>query len=165
MPMVQADGSLTPTLIIKPPISKPIIVPSTPEQRAQEVAILELERKLVEQQVRRQIAEAHQNGTTQKLKQLIVMNGPVDFSVSRAPKPPEHGAQKVALVGINDKDVAQSVESFFGAPMTPESEQAILETVKQQLATGKPGEKPMQVRVAGWWPAEGVMAVSVVSGS
>ena len=56
--------------------------------------------------------------------------------------------------------VGKSLEQFFGAPMTPEREKALLENVKSQLA-GK--DKPqMDVRIAGWWPDEGVMAVSVV---
>ena len=166
-PVYESDGTLKPTMVIKPPGSGPIQVPANDAQRQQELAILELERQLVEQQVRRQIAAAHQQGDASQLKRLIVLNGPMDASVSRAAKPPveSQNNQKVVLLGLSDAEVAKSVESFFGAPLTPESEKAILETVKAQLAEGTEGGKPMQVRVAGWWPEEGVMAVSVVSGA
>lgn len=154
------EGVLQPTTVIKPPLSRPVLVPANAMQREQEKAILALERKLVEEQARRRIAEAHQSGAAGALKQVIVVNGPMEPSLSRAGKPPQHGSGKVALVGIKDSEVAKSLEGFFGAPMTPERERALLKTVKERLAVG--GGK--EVRLAGWWPVEGVIAVSVLEG-
>lgn len=166
LPASGNDSTAAPTSIIKPPVpGRAAIAPDQAELRRRELAILEMERRIVEEQVRLQIAEAHKNGTAGEIKKIIVLNGPVDTTVALAPKPPQHGEEKVALVGINDNNVAKSLEGFFGTPMTPESERKLLETVEKKLGTGHPDQKPVKVSIAGWWPSEGVMAVSVVSDS
>ncbi len=155
----QSDGSalLKPTISIKPPGAALVAKPES----AKELAIIEMERQIIEDQTHRMIAEASRLGNSSALKQIILMNGPVDAAISRAAKPPQAPAGKVSLIGLAKNEVvSKSVESFFGAPMTPESEKALLEMVKTQLVSK---EKPnVEVRVAGWWPNEGVMAVSVM---
>lgn len=155
-------GFIKPTVIIKPPSSGLVTVPSAKPDDARELAILEMERQLIEDMVRHQIALAHATGNATALKQIILMNGPVDATVSRSPKPPEAPAGKVTLIGLAPNEgVSKNLESFFGAPVTPDSERQLLETVKEQLALGakSPG---VEVHIAGWWPEEGVMAVSVM---
>ena len=120
-----------------------------------------MERNLIEEQARRQIAEAAKRGNATDLKQLIVMLGPMDVKLSRAATPPVTPDGKLAIIGLkSDEKVGKSLEQFFGAPLTPDREKELLATVKSQLA-GK-GQEPMNVSVAGWWPKEGVMAVSLV---
>lgn len=152
-------GVPKPSATIKPPsIAKPT---QGPQIDAREQALLEMERSLIEEQARRQIADASKEGNTTALKQLIVMLGPMDVKLSRAATPPVTSPGKLAIIGLkNDEKVGKSLEQFFGAPLTPEREKDLLETVKTQLA-GK-GQEPMNVSVAGWWPKEGVMAVSLV---
>lgn len=120
----------------------------------------EIERRSQERMIRQQIADDHVNGSSTQLRQVIVMSGPVDSSVGRSPTPPPMNAtdtSKVSLIGIAANDaVVKNLEPFFGVPMTPDSEQRLLEAVKSQI-----GAKDMDVRIAGWWPKEGVMAVSV----
>ena len=162
---MQSSGGeelLKPTMIIRPPSTGPISVPAANKSENPEMAILRLERQIIEAQVQKQIAFAHQNGKASELKQLIVMSGPMDVSVSRSAKPPVTPEGKVALIGLPDSEVVgRSVEEFFGAPMTPEREKALLDTVKTNLADGKASSN-VDVRIAGWWPNEGVMAVTVV---
>jgi hypothetical protein len=161
-----------PTMVIKPPVTAPVVVPPRMiEPRViaprmvgvnnHEESILQMERRVIEEQVRRRIAVAYASGNARALKRLILMNGPVDSAVSRAEKPPKVDGGRVALVGL-DKDavVAKNLEQFFGAPMTPDREQELIDMVKLQLA-GKDNAK-VDVHIAGWWPTEGVMAVCVV---
>lgn len=198
-PEVQSQGLLSPTAVIKPPTSGPILV--TPEmirptvvikpppadapvavapvkeekevlphvtiggvynpgKTPRELAQAEIERRNQEKAIRQQIAEAHVNGSTTQLRQVIVMSGPVDTSVGRSPTPPSASGQgtKVTLIGIAGNDaVIKNLEPFFGTPVTPDSEKRLIEAVKTDIAG-----KGMDVRIAGWWPEEGVMAVSVV---
>lgn len=164
-PMVSGSGeeTLRPTMIIKPPVSAPVV---TPGVSAEQMAMLEeMERKLVEDHVRGQIAKAHEAGDAAELKQLIVMNGPVDPALGQAAKPPVHAEGQVALIGLEGSAVAKNLEDFFGTPLTPEREKALLETVRQRLLAEGKVKAAMDVRIAGWWPAEGVMAVSVNSRS
>jgi hypothetical protein len=89
------------------------------------------------------------------------MQGPVDPSVFRAAKPPSTIEGKVAIIGLKHDDaVVKNLEQFFGVPMTSEREKQLLETVKTQMA-GK-NASGMDVKVAGWWPKEGVMALALV---
>lgn len=158
----EPSGLQIPSAVIRPPVSDPIVVPMMREPVVKdEETILGLERRLIEEQVRRQIAEAYATGNASKLKQIIVMSGPVDAAVSRAAKPPFALDTPVALIGLEkDAVVGKSLEQFFGAPMTPDREKSLLDVVKDQLA-GK--DKPkVDVHIAGWWPDEGVMAVSVM---
>ena len=167
LPMRTDDSVLVkPSAVIKPPVSAPITVPAmrvpAEDEENRVAAILELERRLMEEQVRRQIALAHANGNASALKQVIVMGGPVDAAVCRAAKPPTVAEGPVALIGLEkDTVVSKSLEHFFGAPMTPDREQELLDAVKSQFAAGK-DKTDFEVRIAGWWPDEGVMAVSVV---
>jgi hypothetical protein len=154
-----------PSAIIKVPSAGLIVVPEQKPAEAREIAILETERRLIEEEVQKQILFAYAIGNSSALKQLILLAGPVDAAVSHAAKPPTAPNDGLALIGLEkDAIVGKSLEQFFGAPMTPDREKALLENVKSQFA-GK--DKPqMDVRIAGWWPEEGVMAVSVVpSGS
>ena len=155
-----------PSAVIRIPVSGTITVPAmrmpVEEDEGRVVAILELEHRLIEEQVRRQIAVAHASGNASALKQVIVMGGPVNSAVSRAAKPPTVAEGQVALIGLEkDAVVSKSLEHFFGAPMTPDREQELLDAVKSQFASGK-DKTNFDVRIAGWWPNEGVMAVSVV---
>ena len=162
VPLRNEGGLIKPTVIIKPPSSGLVTVPSAKPDDARELAILEMERQLIEDMVRHQIALAHATGNSTALKQIILMNGPVDATVSRSPKPPAAPAGRVTLIGLSPNEgVSKNLESFFGAPVTPDSERQLVETVKLQMAEGKqvPG---FEVHIAGWWPEEGVMAVSVM---
>jgi hypothetical protein len=166
MPMVtEPSGPERPTLTIKPPAIGKVVVPTTPAPLVAEAdqdvdaKLQALERQLVEVEARRQIAMAHRDGKSSPLKRLIVVSGPMDTAVSRSANAPA-SKEKVALIGLKDSEVRKRVEQFFGAPMTPDREKALLETVKTQLATGK-DQGGLEVNLAGWWPAEGVMAVSV----
>lgn len=174
-PMHQDTEFVKPSAVIRVPTSETVTVPlpaAVPAMRmpvekndeVHELVILERERRLIEEQARQEIALAYATGNASALKQIILMSGPVDAAVSRAAKPPTVAEGRVALIGL-DKDavVGKNLEHFFGAPMTPDREKALLDAVKTQLA-GKdsPG---FQVRIAGWWPDEGVMAMSVVPGS
>lgn len=167
LPMRSDEAVLVkPSAVIRPPVSAPITVPAmrapSEEDENRVAAILEMERRLMEEQVRRKIALAHANGNASALKQVIVMSGPVDAAVCRAAKPPTVAEGRVALIGLEkDAVVSKSLEHFFGSPMTPDREQELLDAVKSQFAANK--EKTnFDVRIAGWWPDEGVMAVSVV---
>jgi hypothetical protein len=173
-PQPSQEGNLEkPTVVIKPPVTGLIVVPEAPPQmrvvdedafEKREKAILDLEQRVIEQQLRQKIAAAHAAGNASLLKQIIIMGGPMDVAVSRAEKPPTVKGGQVALIGLEkNAKVSKSLEQFFGAPMTPASEKELLDTVKSQLA-GK-GKANLDVRIAGWWPDEGVMAVSVVPGS
>jgi hypothetical protein len=121
---------------------------------AREEAIKEMEREVL-------AAQAAKQGNTVALRQLIVMQGPVDTKVFSPPKPPPTIEGKVAIIGLKHDDaVVKNLEQFFGVPMTTEREKELLETVKTQMA-GK-NASGMDVKVAGWWPKEGVMAVALV---
>jgi hypothetical protein len=159
----EQPGLEKPSAIIKPPASGVIVVPMQAPvvDAAREQAILETERRVIEEEVQKQILFAQAIGNPSLLKQLILVAGPIDAAVCRAAKPPAAPAGAVAFIGLEkDAVVGKSLEKFFGAPMTSDREKALLELVKKQLA-GK--DKPLvDVRIAGWWPDEGVMAVSVV---
>lgn len=159
---VEEPKALAPNATIKPPSKGPVTVAAPSKKQTEEKAILEMERQLIAAEARRQLTESRQNGNTVALKQLIVVNGPMDTALSNAPKPPTAGAErKVALIGLPDNDKAtKSLEGFFGAPMTAESEKKLLETVRSQFASSKE-MADMEVSIAGWWPEQGVMAVSV----
>lgn len=159
---VEEPKVLAPNATIKPPSTGPVTVAAPNKQKTAEKAILEMERQLIAAQARRQIVESQQNGNASELKQLIVVNGPMDTALSNALKPPAAGAEgKVALIGLPGNDKAtKSLEGFFGAPMTAESEKKLLETVRSQFA-GSKEMADMEVSIAGWWPEQGVMAVSV----
>ncbi len=159
---VEEPKALAPNATIKPPSKGPVTVATPSKQQATEKAILEMERQLIAAEARRQLTESQHSGNTVALKQLIVVNGPMDNALSNAPKPPTAGTDgKVALIGLpgNDKAI-KSLEGFFGAPMTAESEKKLLETVRSQFAGNKEMAE-MEVSIAGWWPEQGVMAVSV----
>lgn len=161
-PLRSEGGLVKPTIVIKPPSSGLVTVPAAKPDDARELAILAMERQLIEDMVRHQIALAHATGNATALKQIILMNGPVDATVSRSPKPPAAPAGKVTLIGLSPNEgVSKHLESFFGAPVTPDSERQLLETVREQLARGGPSPD-LEVHIAGWWPEQGVMAVSVM---
>jgi hypothetical protein len=159
----ESAGLEKPSAIIKGPEAGPIVVPEKKPvvADAREAAILETERRVIEEEVQKQILFAYAIGNSSALKQLILLAGPVDAAISRAAKPPTAPNGALALIGLEEGAVVgKSLEQFFGAPMTPDREKALLENVKTQLA-GK-NKAQMDVRIAGWWPDEGVMAVSVV---
>lgn len=150
---------LKPTAIVHPPAAKPAAAPKA--ESARELALQAMERALIDEQRRKQVAAAAKQGSAAALKQLIVMAGPVDDAFLKSPKPPASLEGRVAIIGLKGgESVGKSLEQFFGAPLTPEREKELLETVRSQLAgKDQPG---LEVSVAGWWPLEGVMAVSVV---
>jgi hypothetical protein len=153
---------LRPTVIIKPPAIGIVTAPTVKPDDARELALLEMERQIIETTLRMQIAQAHRNGKSMELKQLILMGGPVDAAISRAAKPPVAPEGKLALIGLPQSVVVtRHLDQFFGAPMTPAAEKQLIETVKSQLA-GTAEKSNLDVRIAGWWPLEGVLAVSVV---
>jgi len=172
LPMADPSGgfsapteALQPTVIIKPPPLPGAAIAPAPEAMpddARELALLEMERQIIENQVRFEIAHAHRTGNSTELKRVIIVNGPMDAAMSRAAKAPTATENKVALIGLPDSvAVSKNLEQFFGVPMTPDREKELLQTVKTQLA-GISKNAGMDVRIAGWWPAEGVMAVSVM---
>jgi hypothetical protein len=157
-PPSDGKGFVKPTVTIKPPAIAPA---TTKVDDAREAALKALELELIKEQTRLRVAEAAKHGDANALKQLIVMAGPVDAALMRAPKPPATIEGRVALIGLNGGEkVTKSLEQFFGAPLTPEREKQLLETVQTQLAGTSP--KGMEAKVAGWWPEEGVMAVTLV---
>lgn len=158
LPSRDSGAMLKPTVVIKPPTKGAAM--KAPDSAA-ELAIIELERGIVEEQTHKLIAEATKTGKTTELKKLILMSGPIDPAISRALQPPTTGSNRVALIGLAPSEkVSQSVEQFFGVPVTSDSEKALIETVKSQLVSKE--KAGFDVRIAGWWPKEGVMAVSVV---
>ena len=160
-PVMRGDGALLkPNASIQPPPSICVPKVETKTMDARELALMEMERKIIEDQARKQIAAEAKKGSASALKQLIVMLGPVDAGVGKSLTPPV-SKDRIALIGLEGRRVERvSVEQFFGAPLTPEREQQLLDAVKLQL-TGKDGIG-MEVKIAGWWPEEGVMAVSVL---
>jgi hypothetical protein len=158
-PPSSEPGFLKPTTVIKPPSAGAQAV-RAPESAA-ELAIIEMERGIVEDQTHKLIAEAARTGNSTALKKIILMSGPIDPAISRALKPPTSPANRVAVIGLAPSEtVSRSVEQFFGFPVTPDSEKALLEAVKSQMAAKD--KSGVDVRIAGWWPKEGVMALSVV---
>lgn len=152
-------GIVKPTIIVRPPVAKPAAGPKV--ESARDLALAAMEQALLEEQKRKQLAAAAKQGNSAALKQLIVMAGPVDAAVLKSPKPPAVPEGKVALIGLDGSaKVGTSLDQFFGAPLTPEREKQLLDTVKAQLAGGNSGT--MEVKVAAWWPNEGVMAVTLV---
>lgn len=152
------DGFVKPTLIVKPPILK---TPAKPVlESAPELALAAMEQALIEEQQRKQLAAAAKRGDAAALKQLIVMAGPVDSALLKSPKPPVLPEGRVALIGLDGgATVGKSLDQFFGAPLTPEREKQLLDTVKSEFAGKNPSA--MEVKVVAWWPAEGVMAVTL----
>jgi hypothetical protein len=157
-PPAGESGFAKPTVTIKPPVVTPSDVKRTDDAR--EAAIRALEQQLLKAHEMKRVADAAKQGDTTALRQLIVMAGPVDLSILKSPRPPATIEGKVALIGVNGGAKAtRSLEKFFGAPLTPEREQQLLETVRSELAANGTA---MDVKVAGWWPEEGVMAVTMV---
>ena len=151
---------LKPSLTIRPPVTEPSHVVDTSSMDARELAMLEMEKHLLAEQTKKHVAEEAKKGNASALKQLIVMLGPVNDALARSPKPPVMFEDQIALVGLEPGKVAKtSLEQFFGSPLTPEVEARLLDNVKNQMA-GK-GKGNVEVKVAAWWPEEGVMAVSV----
>lgn len=159
---IEEPKALAPNATIRPPSKGPVTVAAPNKQQTKEAAILEIERQLIAAEARRQLTQSQQSGNTVSLKQLIVVNGSMDTALSQAPKPPAASTDgKVALIGLPGNDKAtKSLEGFFGAPMTAESEKKLLEAVRSQFA-GSMETADMEVSIAGWWPEQGVMAVSV----
>ena len=152
------SGFVKPTVTIKPPA----IAPAAPKKidDAREAAIRAMEQELLRAQEIKQVAAAAKQGDATALRQLIVMAGPVDASILKSPKPPAAIEGRVALIGLSGGEKAtKSLEQFFGAPLTPEREKQLLETVRSELAVKGIA---MDAKVAGWWPNEGVMAVTLV---
>ena len=141
-----------PTVIIRPPVASPSTIAKPVDAR--EEALREMERQILQ-------AQATKAGDVNFLRQLIVMQGPVDAKIFKSPKPPASILGKVAIIGLkSDEKVVKNLEAFFGAPVTTEREKLILETVKSQFAGQQAAG--MEVKIAGWWPKEGVMAVTFV---
>jgi hypothetical protein len=150
------SGFIRPTATIKPPVANPTA--QKPDD-AREAAIRAMEQRLLKEQEMRQVAAAAKQGDTAALRQLIVMAGPIDASILKSPVPPSTIEGQVALIGVQGGErIGKSLEQFFGAPLNPDREKLILETVRSQIA----GTSNMDVKVAGWWPKEGVMAVTLV---
>ena len=154
-------GLEKPNLVIKVPTSGVIVVPEVTEREKQDQVIAEKERQLIDEMLRRQIALAHATGKAGEIKRVILVSGAGDAALSQASAAPAT-ASRLELIGIEpNAGVAKQLDSFFGSPLTPESEQRLLQTVKTQL-TAEKGKDNLNVRLAGWWPEEGVVAVSVV---
>ncbi len=148
------DGTLKPTITIRPPSAAGAKAKTTD---AREEALKEAEREILAEQ-------AVKSGNITALKQLIVVQGPVDSAMFRAPKPPASIEGKVAIIGLkHDEKVVKNLEQFFGVPLTTEKERELLETVQSQIASK--AAHHMDVKVAGWWPNEGVMALALVPSS
>ncbi len=166
MPLFQGSGRPLekPNAVIRPPSVGPIVVPQVTQQEKQDQIIAEKERQIVDQMLRRRIAVAHATGKAGEIKRVILMNGPSDALLSMAPTAPAgSSADRLELIGLEPNAVvSKQLDGFFGSPMTPESEQRLLETVRTQL-TASNGKGMPNVRLAGWWPEEGVIAVSVVT--
>jgi len=156
---VSSGALLKPSLSVQPP-SDGTGSPAEDPLDARTQALRAMEQKLIDDQIRRQMALEAQKGDASALKQLIVMLGPVDASLCRGPKPPVASKDRIALIGLaKGKMAIKSLDQFFGAPLTPQVQREILDNVKSQMAAkGKPD---VEVKVAGWWPTEGVMAVTV----
>ncbi len=158
-PPSTGNGIVKPTIIVKPPVSKPAAKPAA--ETAPELALAAMEQAIIKEQERKELARAAKRGDAGALKQLIVMAGPVDASLLKAPKPPVVPEGRVALIGLDGSAKAgKSLDQFFGAPLTPEREKQLLDTVKSQFAGTNPSA--MEVKVVAWWPNEGVMAVTLV---
>jgi hypothetical protein len=152
---------LKPSLSARPPVAGTVNRVDPKQMDARELALLEMERQLVREQSKKQVADEAKKGNANALKQLIVMLGPVNEALAKSPKPPVMFEDRIALIGLEQGKVAgKSLEQYFGSPLTPEMQTKILDSVKSQLA-GK-GKDDVEVSVAAWWPEEGVMAVSVV---
>lgn len=150
-----------PSLVIKPPTRAVITVPEVTEKEKQDQIVAEKERQLIDEMLRRQIALAHATGKAAEIKRVILVGGAGDAALSQAASAPAT-AGRLELIGIEpNAGVTKQLDSFFGSPLTPESEQRLLQTVKMQLTADK-GKDNLHVRLAGWWPEEGVVAVSVV---
>lgn len=150
-----------PSLVIKPPTKSVIVVPEVTEMEKQDRIVAEKERQLIDAMLRRQIALAHATGKAGEIKRVILVSGAGDAALSQATSAPAT-AGRLELIGIEpNAGVTKQLDSFFGSPLTPESEQRLLQTVKMQLTADK-GKDNLNVRLAGWWPEEGVVAVSVV---
>lgn len=163
LPTAQGAPSVLekPSLVIKPPTKSIIVVPEVTEREKQDQIVAEKERQLIDAMVRRQIALAHATGKAAEIKRVILVSGAGDAALSQATSAPAT-AGRLELIGIEpNAGVAKQLDSFFGSPLTPESEQRLLQTVKMQLTADK-GKDNLNVRLAGWWPEEGVVAVSVV---
>lgn len=154
-----------PTAVVKPPPIGPVVVPMVTEREKEEQLVAEKERQIIDQMLRRKIALAHATGKAGEIKRVILMNGPGDTLMSLAATAPTGTADRLELIGLEpNAAVSKQLDGFFGSPMTPESEQRLLETVRTQL-TAANGKGMPHVRLAGWWPEEGVIAVSVIPGS
>jgi hypothetical protein len=152
------DGFVKPTIIVKPPSAKPAAKPAA--ESAPELALAAMEQAIVKEQERKELAAAAKRGDAAALKQLIVMAGPVDAALLKSPKPPVVPEGRVALIGLDGSaKVGKSLDQFFGAPLTPEREKQLLDTVKSQFAGAS--SSAMEVKVVAWWPNEGVMAVTL----
>jgi len=147
------SGAERPTVVIKVPGAG---AAKAAPVNAKEAALQEMEREILQ-------AQAAKHGDVSALRQLIVVQGPVDAALFKSPKPPVKIEGKVAVIGLKtDEKVVKNLEALFGVPVTTEREKQILETVKSQFAgTGKQSG-PMEAKIAGWWPKEGVMAVALV---
>jgi hypothetical protein len=163
LPTVQsgARNLEKPSLVIKVPTTGVIVVPQITEKEKQDKLVAEKERQFIDEMLRRQIALAHATGKAGEIKRVILVSGAGDAALSQAASAPAT-AGRLELIGIEpNAGVTKQLDAFFGSPMTPESEQRLLQTVKMQL-TAEKGQDNLHVRLAGWWPEEGVVAVSVV---
>ena len=153
------NGWNKPTATIKPPPTGTATPQKTDDAR--EAAIRAMEQQLLKAQEVKQVTAAAKQGDATALRQLIVMVGPVDSAIAKSPTPPATIEGKVALIGVNGGEkVVKNLEQFFGAPLTPEREKQLLEAVRTEMAgTSAAG---LDVKVACWWPKEGVMAVTLV---
>ena len=164
LPAVQSGSTRLekPNLVIKPPGSGIIVVPQVTEREKQDQIVAEKERQLIDGMLRRQIALAHATGRAGEIKRVILVSGAGDVALGQASTAPVATASRLELIGIEpNAGVTKQLDSFFGSPLTPESEQRLLQTVKTQL-TAEKGKDNLSVRLAGWWPEEGVVAVSVI---
>ena len=158
-PVADPTRLLKPTKSIKPPLPQALVV--TPSRGSTE-QLLTAEQKLLGDKLAALAGQrAREAGATAALKRLVLVQGPLPPKQDRSVLPPATAkGQSLTLVGINaPKEMVQGLEQFFGAALTPDNEKKLLETVRKGLAgTAEQGRK---VEVLGWWPQEGVMAVSV----
>lgn len=152
LPLPVREGPLIPSAstggpLLKPTVSiKPPVTATASSASANQQAMQAAEQKVI---------------ASAALRRLVLMEGPVK---SKPAAPPFLAANQdgkpVTLAGVNvTGETIKSLESFFGAAVTPDSEKKLLDAVRSGLAGGrKAGRK---VEVVGWWPVEGVMAVAV----
>ncbi len=141
---------LRPTITIKPPALPAPVVKA-------EDAVAAEQRMLMEKAAALAAQRAQELKTTAALKRLVVVQGPVS---QKPALPPAADGKTLSLVGLDaSKEVIRNLEGFFGVEINDASQKKLLEAVRAGIAAS--ADKDRKVELLGWWPEEGVMAVTV----